>query len=251
MRRTSAVLALVVAMLLPIGGAGPAAAVACTDPKYVTSDPDGMWNHRGYWVHNNMWNASGYDVTQTLSACSFRNWKVTATADNSAGDGAVKTYPNVHKDFHDWATGWEPRLSSFTSIRSSWAARTPHVGIYNAAYDIWLNGIPGEHEVMIWTENFHQVPAGSGGTRIATKWFSGYRWRIWATQDNSYIAFVPTRRLTHGTLGIRKMLNWLVARGRLPRDVTLGAIDFGFEIVSTDGKPATFKVNDFSLRTRR
>jgi len=47
------------------------------------------------------------------------------------------------------------------------------------------------------------------------------------------------------------MLNWLVQKGRLPRDVTLGQICFGFEIVSTDGSPATFKVNDFSLSVRR
>jgi len=210
-----------------------------------------MWNDRGYWVHNNMWNASSYDVSQTLSACSFRNWKVTATADNASGDGAVKTYPNVHKDFHNWSTGYEPPLSSFSRIRSTWAARTPHVGIYDAAYDIWLNGVPGEHEVMIWTENFHQVPSGSGASHIATRDFSGHRWKIWATDDNSYIAFVPTRRLTHGRLGLKAMLDWLVARGRLPQDVTLGAIDFGFEIVSTNGSPATFKVNDFSLMVRR
>jgi hypothetical protein len=210
-----------------------------------------MWNNRGYWVHNNMWNVGSYDVSQTLYACSFHNWKVIATADNSAGDGAVKTYPNVHKDFHNWSTGHEPRLSKFSRIRSSWAARTPHVGIYNAAYDIWLNGIPGEHEVMIWTENFHQVPSGSGASHIATHKFSGHRWKIWATNNNSYIAFVPTHRLTHGTVGIKRMLKWLVKRGRLPRDVTLGAIDFGFEIVSTKGKPAKFKVDNFSLRTKR
>ena len=62
---------------------------------------------------------------------------------------------------------------------------------------------------------------------------------------------MPTRRLTHGTLGIKRMLDWLVTRGRLPHDVTLGQICFGFEIVSTDAGAATFKVNDFSLSVRR
>ena len=248
MRRIPVVLALFVSVLLPLGAADTATAAPCTNPKFVTSDENGMWSDGAYIVHNNMWNVSGYDVTETLSACSHRNWKVTATADNSNGDGAVKTYPNVHRDFHNWETGAEPRLSSFTRIRSSWAARTPHVGIYNAAYDIWLNGVPGEHEVMIWTENFKQVPSGE---LIATRKFSGHRWKVFATDDNGYIAFVPKRPLTRGTLGIKKMLDWLVARGRLESDVTLGQICFGFEIVSTDGAPATFKVNDFSLLARR
>jgi hypothetical protein len=159
----------------------------------------------------------------------------------------VKTYPNVHRDFHNWDTGQEPRLSSFSRIRSTFAARTPHVGIYDAAYDIWINGVPGEHEVMIWTDNFHQVPAGSP---VATRRFSGHRWKVWATDNNGYIAFVPAHPLTHGRLNLKKMLDWLVARGRLSQDDTLGQICFGFEIVSTGGSPATFKVNDFSLSVR-
>ena len=249
MRHFPLAMALLVSLLIPLGDAGPATAVPCTDPRFVTSDENGLWADGKYFVHNNMWNASGYDVSETLSACSHANWRVTATADNSSGDGAVKTYPNVHRDFHNWSTGFEPRLSSFSRIRSTWAARTPRVGIYNAAYDIWLNGVPGEHEVMIWTDNFNQVPAGSP---IATRKFSGYRWKVWATEDNRYVAFVPTRRLTKGTLGIKRMLDWLVAADRLPPDVTLGQICFGFEVVSTDGSPATFKVNDFSVvATRR
>ena len=251
MRRLPVLFALIVGLLLPLGAVDTATAAPCTNPKYVTSDTDGMWFDGKYIVHNNMWNASSYDVSQTLAACSYRNWRVTATADNASGDGAVKTYPNVHVDFHNWSTGYEPQLSSFSRIRSTWAARTPHVGIYDAAYDIWLNGVPGEHEVMIWTENFHQVPSGSGASLVATRNFSGYRWKVWATDDNGYIAFVPSHRLTHGTLGLKRMLDWLVANGRLQNDVTLGAIDFGFEIVSTNGSPATFKVNDFSLSTRR
>jgi hypothetical protein len=161
----------------------------------------------------------------------------------------VKTYPNVHKDWHDWNTGYEPRLSSFTKIRSSFKARTPRVGIYNAAYDIWLNGVPGNREIMIWTDNYRQTPAG---TRVARGLeFGGVTWRLFATGDNHYLAFVPNRRLTQGTVRIKGMLDYLVRKGRVPRTSTLGQIGFGFEIVSTGGDPATFKVDDFSLTTER
>ncbi len=227
----------------------PANAAACTNPKFVTSDPNGMYFSGRYVVHNNMWNIDGYDVSETLSACSPSNWYVRATANNSSGDGAVKTYPNVHQDFHNWSTGAEPRLSTFTTIRSSFAARTPGFGIYNAAYDIWLNGVPGDHEVMIWTDNYKQVPSGS---LIAKgQKFAGHQWKVYATDDNGYLAFVPNKRLTRETLPLRKMLSWLVSRGRVPGDATLGQICFGFEIVSTDGRPATFTVTDFSLKIRR
>lgn len=250
MRRLLILIALVPGLLLAtLGVTSPASAVACTDPKFTTSDPNGMWSNRGYIVHNNMWNASGYDVSERLAACSFRNWRVVATADNRSGDGAVKTYPNVHKDWHDWSTGAEPRLSSFKVIRSHFASRSPRVGIYNFAYDIWLNGVPGEHEVMIWTDNYRQVPAGSlikKGLDI-----SGHRWKVYATQDNGYIAFVPNRRLTEGTLRLKAMLGWLVRKGRIGADATLGQICYGVEIVSTGGEPARFKVDEFWIRTRR
>jgi hypothetical protein len=238
------------ALLLVPGTASAttSASAACSKPRFITSDTNGMWSNGGYIVHNNMWNVSGYDVSETLSACSYRNWSVRVTADDSRGDGAVKTYPNVHKDYHNWSTGAEPRLSSFRSIRSTFAAQTPRVGIYNAAYDIWLNGVPGEHEVMIWTDNYRQVPAGS---RIAKVRLSGRTWRVYATRDNGYIAFVPGKRLTSGSLRLKQMLSWLVREGRLDRDVTLGQICFGFEVVSTGGAPATFSVSDFSVTSTR
>jgi len=241
-------LMMLVGLLAPVAASAPAQAAACAHPRFVTSDPNGMWNNGRYVVHNNMWNTNGYNVSERLSACSFHNWKVTARADNSRGDGAVKTYPNVHRDFHNWSTGAEPRLSSFSTIRSSWAARTPNVGIYNAAYDLWLNGVPGSNEVMIWTYNHRQLPAGD---RVGRVRIGGHAWSVWATQDNSYIAFVPRHRLTHGTVAIKSMLTWLVRHHRISASSTLGQICYGVEIVSTGGRQATFKVDNFSVTTRR
>ena len=241
--------AMVAVLIVPLGASAPASASTCSDPRFVTSGTNGMWSNNGYVVHNNMWNSSGYNVRETLSACSHRNWRVVATANNRSGDGAVKTYPNVHKDYHNWDNDHEPRLSSFDTIRSSWAARTPHVGIYNAAYDIWLNGVPGNREVMIWTDNYRQTPAGRVVARNVH--LSGRTWKVYATGDNHILTFLPSKRLTHGTIRIKSHLNWLVARGRVPARSTLGQICFGFEIVSTGGNPAKFKVDNFSVSTTR
>jgi hypothetical protein len=225
--------------------AAPAAAVNCTKPAFSTSEGDDGWSDGDYYVQNNMWNASDYSVSQKLAACSAGNWSVTTTADDDQGDGAVKTYPNVHKDYHDWDSGKEPALSQYSRLTSTFAATTPHTGVYNVAYDIWLNGVPGNREIMIWTENYRQSPAGdkvAGGLS-----FSGMTWDLYATDDNEYLAFIPSRPLTKGTLDLKAFLDYLVKNGRVPANSTLGQICYGVEVVSTGGKPARFQFTDFSV----
>lgn len=221
----------------------------CTSPVWVTSERDATWSDGGYILHNNMWNAKGYKVSQTVYACAYDNWYLVATADNSKGDGAVKTYPNVHKDYHDWSTGAEPRLDSFATLTSSFAATSPPVGIYDVAYDIWLNGVPGNREVMIWTQNHRQVPFGALVDQNVM--LSGHSWDVYAESGNSYLAFVPSEPLPSGSLNLKEMLDWLTAQGRIPANATLGQICYGVEVVSTDGAPATFTFTGFSISESR
>jgi hypothetical protein len=212
----------------------------CTNPVFTTSAPNGGWSDGGYYVHNNMWNSASYQCSQTLYACAYDNWYVVANMNNNSGDGAVKTYPNVHKDYNNVS------ISSFNAITSTFAATSPHVGIYNVAYDIWTNGVAtaGSTELMIWTENYNQVPAGS---KAATTTFGGMTYDVYKTSSNSYIAFVPNAPLTSGTLDLLAIFNWTISKGWLAASSTLGQIDFGVEIVSTDGKDVTFTFTDFSI----
>ncbi len=191
-----------------------------------------------------MWNASGYRVAQTVEACSYRSWNAIATADNSSGDGAVKTYPNVHKDYDS-----RPALSTFPVLTATHAADAPDSGIYNIGYDLWLNGVAdaGSTEVMIWTDNQNQVPSGS---RVAASVvLGGHTWDLYATSGN-YRAFVATPEIPSGTVDLRAMLNYLVARGLLAPNPTIGQVCFGVEVVSTNGTPATFNFTGFSLTDR-
>src|SRR5256885_15502280 len=125
-----------------------------------------------------------------------------------SGDGAVKTYPNVHKDF-DGA----PKISSFSAISSSFAHAGPHVGIYEFAYDIWLNGIAtnGSTEVMIWTDNYKQVPSGSAMESVT---FDGESYQVY--KSGNYIAFVESTNVTAGTLDLLAFFNHLIAKGWIP-----------------------------------
>jgi len=225
--------------------ASPAAAPAsasqqCRNPQFVTSSPTGGWADGSYYVYNDMWNAARYSVQQTLYACSPSNWYAVATMNNNSGDGAVKTYPNVHEDFS------EPAIASFRSVSSTFAEASPHVGIYEDAYDIWLNGVAssGSTEVMVWTDNHGQVPSGSD---LATVSFSGRSYHVW--RSGSYVAFVADANFTAGTVDLLAIFRWLITAGWIPASSTLGQIDYGAELVSTNGAPAIFSFTNFSVTT--
>ena len=212
-----------------------------TDPVFVTSDRNGGWSIGGYYVHNNMWNIASYSpCTQTLYAWSFDNWHVVARMNNSTGDGAVKTYPNVHKDYNSVPIG------SFKSITSTFAETSPHVGIYNFAYDLWINGVasPGCTEIMIWTENFNQVP---GGSYVQNVTFGGRNYKVYKRSKSGYIAFVPAANFTSATIDLLEIMSWTIAKGWLPAGSTLNQICFGVEIVSTEDSDAKFEISTFSI----
>jgi hypothetical protein len=188
-----------------------------------------------------MWNTSAGLGPETLYACSYKNWYVVSNQTNNAG--AVKTYPNVHKDYNNVP------INSFNYLTSTYAATTPHVGIYNVAYDIWINGIAtnGCTEVMIWTENYKQVPAGS---KVDTITFNGLKYDVWKTSWSwTYIAFVSSVNVTSGTINLLEIFSWIISKGWISSNSTLNQICFGVEIVSTDGKNATFYFTDFSINT--
>jgi len=159
---------------------------------------------------------------------------------NNTGDGAVKTYPNVHRDYDSLP------IRSFNSITSTFAETSPNVGIYNFAYDIWINGIasPGCTEIMIWNENFNQVP---GGSYVQDVIFGGRTYKVYKTSNSGYIAFVATANFTSGAMDLLEIMNWTIAKGWLSAKSTLNQICFGVEIVSTDDADAKFQISTFSI----
>jgi hypothetical protein len=214
-----------------------AASASCTNPSYTTSATEGTWDLSPYWVANDMWNASGYDVTQTVYACSYSDWYVTATMNNDSGNHAVKTYPNAHRDF-------DSEISSLHSVTSTFAETSPDTGIYEDAYDIWLNGLAtsGSTEIMIWNQIDGQTPSG---TVQATVTLSGRTWTVW--KSGSYIAFVANTEFTSGTLNLLAFFQWVLGQGWAASDSTLRQVCYGAELVSTNNVPETLAFSDFSV----
>lgn len=228
------------------GSGGAVGGLTCTNPSHVLpmnpSNPQDGITLRGFYVDTDTWNAAGYQVSQTMYVCDYDDWYVVANMNDDAHDGAVKTYPNVHEDF-----GSAPPISSFTTITSSFAHTAPHVGIYEFAYDIWLNGVAstGSTEVMIWTDDYNQVPSGSVQDSVT---FDGQSYEVY--KSGSYIAFVETTNVTSGTLNLLTFFDYVISKSWILPTSTLGAIDYGVELVSTGGSDATFQVNGFSLTAK-
>ena len=224
---------------------GSSGSTTCSNPTHVlplnpANAQDGI-TLSGFYVDTDTWNTAGYTVTQTVYVCDYNNWYAVANMNNNTHDGAVKTYPDVHKDFTS-----APLISSYSTISTTFAHTAPHVGIYEFAYDIWVNGVAsnGSTEVMIWTDNFNQVPSGSVQE---TATLDGVSYKVY--KSGSYIAFVVVNNVTSGTLNLLSFFNHIISKGWIPSNSTLGAVDYGVELVSTNATDATFAVSGFSLTT--
>jgi len=210
----------------------------CTDGVTVTEgdgrsffEPDGS----EYYVHNNNWNdtAGGNSV---ITACDYNNWYlVSDTPDHS--DLSVQTYPNVHRDYNDIP------LSQIQSAR--FAATGPHCAgcIWNIAFDIWI-GDGFSHELMIWTENWGQRPAGN---QVGTTTIGGQQYQVWrsGSGDDGIITYVSITPQLSGTMPLAAFFADVRARGWTP--TTTWQVDYGVEIVDTNGKPERFDFTDFFI----
>jgi len=208
----------------------------CTNPSFVTTSTNNQGDGRtfgAYYVHNNMWNND--NGTYTLSACNYNNWFVDVTQP-LPGDKGVQAYPNVHKDYNDVP------LSKIQSAK--FAATTPancSACIYNVAFDVWI-GDGTSNELMIWTDNKNQVPAGN---KVGTVTFGGFTYDVW--HENGYTAYVSQVTQKSGTMPLASFLNDMTSRGWVSK-ATTWQVDYGVEVVSTGGTKQRFNFNDFSIQ---
>ncbi|MEU8227181.1 hypothetical protein [Kribbella sp. NPDC048915] len=208
----------------------------CTNPTWTTSSSNNQGEGRtfgAYYVHNNMWN--NHNGTYALSACNYNNWYVDVTQP-LPGDKGVQAYPNVHKDYND---------VPLTKIQSAkFAASTPancSACIYNVAFDVWI-GDGLNNELMIWTDNKNQVPAGR---KVGTVTFGGFTYDVW--HQNGYTAYVSQVTQKSGTMPLASFFADMVQRGWAPK-ATTWQVDYGVEVVSTGGTKQRFNFTDFSIQ---
>jgi hypothetical protein len=226
----------------------------CTNPKIIRLDPKNAQSgitEGKYYVTNDTWNASHYnELSQTLYACNYNSWYAVATMNNDAGDGAVKTSPNVQETWYPKPTN----LSSWATITSHFSdvppGLGPNYGIWEFEYDMWLNGLADSSspEIMIWTYDNGQAPSGS---RSGTFTDAGHIYDVYrSSPPYQYIAFVDRHGNLSGNVNLFDFFNYVISHGWMPASSTLYQICNGVELVSTNGMPEKFTINNFSINMK-
>lgn len=167
------------------------------------------------------------------------------------GNTIVLAYPSVQRVLTLSDNSPAP-IRGFERIRSTFRQSMLAAGDFEAAYDIWLNA--WNTEVMIWTDNHGQRPAGSP---VASTVLAGQRWTLWASSGSSGgypsgpFSFVLQHNERAGTALILLALDWLMSHRYIPSESAINDVEFGWEICSTNGRLESFQVKSYTLYLRR
>jgi len=213
-----------------------AAAVAMTAgtaeaATWYSTDKWGTWADGGYTIRNDVW--GGGAGPQTIWANSYSNFGVWADHPNTGG---VKSYPHSAKNVGR-------SLSSLRSVTSNFAVARPGGGAYETAYDIWADN--NAYEIMLWMNK--QGPVGPIGSYQTTVNVGGHSWDVYrgSNGSNEVFSFLRTSNTDSGWVDVLGVLHWIKARGWYG-DVTLGEVQFGFEITSSAGG-MDFRTDSYSV----
>ena len=192
----------------------------------------GTWSSSGYTLYNNIWGSGA--GSQCIWANSATNWGVWANHPNTGG---IKSYPN--------STKWSgKRVSALGTLSSSFNVTVPTSGVaFTSAYDVWSSD--NRHEIMLWMNKYG--PVGPIGGYQATVTVGGHTWNVYRGSNghNAVYSFVRTNNTWSGTVDIKAICNWIKNRGWFG-DVTIGNVQFGYEITSSPGGK-DFVTNNLSI----
>ena len=206
------------ALALVVSGLAAAPAPAAV---WGTCDQWGNWTNGGYTLYNNIW-GSGRGP-QCIWANSPTNWGVWANHPNTGG---VKSYPN--------STKWSGRrVSQLGTLSSSFNVSVPTSGVaFTSTYDVWSSD--NRYEIMLWVNKYGAV--GPIGGFQTTANVGGHNWNVYRGNNGSItvFSFLRTSNTSSGTVDIKAITNWIRNRGWFG-DVTIGNVQFGYEITSSSG----------------
>jgi hypothetical protein len=164
---------------------------------------------------------------------------------NHPRTSGVKSYPHTGKTLGR-------TLSSLSTVSSSFNVSVPADGDYETAYDIWANN--NAYEVMIWANEHGAVGPiaesydSNGAVPTARNvTVGGSTWNVYrgSNGSNAVYSFVRTATTNAATVDVLAVLNWLRTQGWWA-DVTVGDIQFGFELTGTAGQ-SNFVDNSFNI----
>ncbi|MEU6257511.1 hypothetical protein [Streptomyces sp. NPDC047043] len=225
---TMAVLAPAMAIGATVGLASAPASAAV----WNSCEQYGNTTLNGYTLYNNIWGSGA--GSQCIWANSGTNWGVWANHPNTGG---IKSYPNAKKVINK-------SITSLGSLSSSYNVTVPSSGSYNTSYDIWDTGY--RYEIMLWVNKTGAV--GPLGTSQGNVTLGGHTWTVYKGNNgsNDVFSFVRTSNSTSGTVNVLPILKWIKDTKGWFGNVTIGDLQFGFEITSSSGG-LDFAVNSESV----
>ncbi|MFI7404739.1 hypothetical protein ACIBW9_30385 [Streptomyces sp. NPDC049541] len=192
----------------------------------------GSTSLNGYTLYNNIWGSGA--GSQCIWANSGTNWGVWADHPNTGG---IKSYPNATKAINK-------SITSLGSLSSSYNVSVPSSGAYETAYDIWDTN--HKYEIMLWMNKTGAV--GPLGTSQGNVTLGGHSWTVYkgTNGSNDVFSFVRSSNSASGTVDILPILKWIKDTKGWFGNVTIGDVQFGFEITSSSGG-LNFIVNSESV----
>jgi hypothetical protein len=222
----------VLAPALALGATVGLAAAPAQAAVWSSCDQWGNTTLNGYTLYNNIWGSGA--GSQCVWANSGTNWGVWANHPNTGG---IKSYPDSKKVIN------KP-IASLSSLTSSYNVSVPSSGAYETAYDIWDTN--HRYEIMLWVNK--TGPVGPLGSSQGTVSLGGSTWTVYKGNNgsNDVFSFVRSSNSSSGTVNILPILKWIKDTKGWFGDVTIGDLQFGFEITSSsDG--LDFTVNSESV----
>ncbi|MGO4759158.1 hypothetical protein AB4212_62870, partial [Streptomyces sp. 2MCAF27] len=165
---------------------------------------------------------------------SYTDWGVWANHPNTGG---IKSYPNAKR-----VVG--KKVSALSSLNSSYNVTVPSSGAYNTSYDIWDTNY--DYEIMLWMNK--TGPVGPLGTSQGSLTLGGHSWTVYKGSNgaNEVFSFIRTSNSSSGSVDIKAIVNWIKNTKGWFGDVTIGDVQFGYEITSSAGG-LDFKTNSFGV----
>jgi hypothetical protein len=217
---------------LALGATAGLASAPASAAVWSSCDQWASTTLNGYTLYNDIWGSGA--GTQCIWANSGTNWGVNANHPNTGG---IKSYPNAKKVINK-------SISSLSSLSSSYNVTVPSSGAYETAYDIWDTNY--KYEIMLWVNKTGAV--GPLGTSQGTVTLGGSTWTVYKGNNgsNDVFSFVRSSNSGSGTVNILPILKWIKDTKGWFGDVTIGDLQFGFEITSSAGG-LDFTVNSESV----
>lgn len=175
---------------------------------------------------------------------------------------AVQAYPCVQFDCSVPVT----QLSAIATWQEGGPTYTgslyagPQNGIdYEAAWDMFTGpggGLTYQHEIMVWTRNCGQTPAGSQVTSVS---IAGVTYDVWerilgpdGISSGGTISYVAETGFAEAdNFNIALFWQDAVNRGCVGADEIVVQICFGWEICQTNNESVNFSCSDFELSVNR